>query len=412
MASLSYRTILLLAYTLLFAATNALVVPPGGKVEKPIIKRDGKSLKLDFDIRRGSGHTQISSIENSKAAIIIDKDNEKRDDATLTIQNAQTFYLADIYLGSNKQHVEVLVDTGSSDLWVVAKGATCEDGAACTSYGTYDKSSSSTFKSLGTTFQIEYVDGTTSTGTWSKETLTFGSESVTGLQFGDVSTTSSDIGVLGISVEAQESTNNEYPNLPVLLKNQGIIDKNAYSLYLNSADAASGSVLFGAIDNAKYSGSLVSLPQSSSGSLSVKLNSITYNSKTTSVSTSVVLDSGTTLTYLPSSIVSALGKAVGGTYSSSGGYYQISCDQPSNKYFTYNFNGVSIQVPLSDLAISLTYSDGTASGSCALGVLPSSDYYILGDNFLRSAYVYYDLDDATISIAQVKYTTAEDIQTV
>ena len=39
----------------------------------------------------------------------------------------------------------------------------------------------------------------------------------------------------------------------------------------------------------------------------------------------------------------------------------------------------------------------------------TSDYNILGDNFLRSAYIVYDLDDNEISLAQVKYTTASNI---
>ena len=35
-----------------------------------------------------------------------------------------------------------------------------------------------------------------------------------------------------------------------------------------------------------------------------------------------------------------------------------------------------------------------------------NDANILGDNFLRSAYIVYDLDDNEISLAQVKYTSA------
>ena len=69
---------------------------------------------------------------------------------------------------------------------------------------------------------------------------------------------------------------------------------------------------------------------------------------------------------------------------------------------TFEFDGISIDVPGSDIAA--TSSDGTVFLQLLSGELP-----ILGDPFLRNAYLVYDLDDSSIGVAKVKYTTASNI---
>lgn len=326
---------------------------------------------------------------------------------------AVSIYLADIYLGSNDQHIEVALDTGSSDLWVVSSNATCGGLTNCKQDGTFDTNGSSTYESLGTEFKILYADKSTSEGTWSKDSFSFadsGNPTVPSLQFAVVSNTSAAQGILGIAKENEESSANKYHNLPEVLVDDGVIAKNSYSLFLNSADSSTGKIIFGGIDEEKYYGDLVALPIQNTGNfandLTVQLNSVQLTGQDTfAVDSAFVLDSGTTVTLLPSPVFNYLKDATDGypIPIPLGDVLLVDCKyQNSNDSLTYNFDGVSIVVPVSDLI-------EESQGFCFLFVVESNTYPILGDNFLRSAYVYYDLTDNEISLAQAKYTNSSNI---
>ena len=70
---------------------------------------------------------------------------------------------------------------------------------------------------MNSPFSIEYGDGTTSQGTWYKDTIGFGGISITKQQFADVTSTSVDQGILGIGYKTHEAEGN-YDNVPVTLK--------------------------------------------------------------------------------------------------------------------------------------------------------------------------------------------------
>lgn len=139
----------------------------------------------------------------------------------------------------------------------------------------------------------------------------------------------------------------------------------------------------------------------------------------TSSATAVVLDSGTTLTYLPEAVATAIIETFGATYSSSDGYATMSCSVASEVSLQYQFGGSDgpvITVPLDELLLSdgstMTFGPGGSGGpgsqqqsTCVFGVSMSSSTYLLGDTFLRSAYVVYDLDAKQVAMAQANYNS-------
>lgn len=201
----------------------------------------------------------------------------------------------------------------------------------------------------------------------------------------------------------------DYDNFPILLKEQGYTNKVAFSVYLNDANSTSGSVLFGGYDKAKFHGDLVKLPITNYNASNVDLQSVTYNGKQIHFGepNSVTLDTGATISYLPPDTLDAIGEAIGGQKEETliGNVYTVSCSQLKGKSFSFNFNGVSIDVPFESLLAAST--DG--SDNCALNIFPNKDLAALGDNFLRYAYALYDYEDDTISLAQAKYTTESEI---
>lgn len=356
-------------------------------------KRGDKTFKMDFDV--------VKVAKNSTAG----NNNGQSGGSTIpqTLMNEGNSYTGYIYIGSDKQKAKVVIDTGSSDLWV----STTSTG------GYFDPSSSSTLKKTGQNFNDAYGDQSTASGYWAKDSVSLSpnEKGVTGLQFGVADQSTAGNGILGIGLVGLESTTETgqgtYQNFPALLKDQGLIDKNAYSLYLNSEDAKSGTILFGGYDKAKFDGELVSLPftgqRNQNGDnyrLDVTLNSVAAEGDSgVSINKPVNLDSGTTITLLPNEVVEYVAEALNANDDGT-----VDCNQP-DKHLLFNFNGVTIKVPYQDLAFPGNF------GTCSLAMQGPimGNELILGDNFLRHAYIVYDLDDKKISLAQVKYTSESDI---
>jgi len=132
-----------------------------------------------------------------------------------------------------------------------------------------------------------------------------------------------------------------------------------------------------------------------------------------------VLDSGAPTIDLPEPLVSAIYAYLGATFIPSlGGTAVVPCNiSTADAVFSFYFGGgpdsLKISVPIADLiqpSLPLTdgtiYSDSTHSSACPLLIRPSAGYaVVLGDAFLRSAYVVYDLDNKQIAMAQANLTS-------
>ncbi|EGV61683.1 peptidase A1-like protein [Yamadazyma tenuis] len=385
----NFKVLYAIALALSFATSNAAAVPG-------FQKRENGAIKLDFNIERPD-------------KLILNGNFTKRaDDYNYALINEGSYYVAEILVGSNQQAVKVDVDTGSSDLWVVDTSS----GISGT-YGVYDHTTSSTFSRIASGFAVAYADQSHAEGDWVSDTIQLGGTggpSLKNQEFGDATTSTINFGILGIGFPINEATADKYQNVPQSLVSQGYIHKNAYSLYLDSSDAAQGSVLFGGIDHAKYSGSLVSNPVVSQNDLDLNVNSVTTNGQTIDIGSNYVLDSGTTINYLDPTVLANLASALGAKYSSSGFYYFDSASDA--KDISVNFDGVSVTIPASYTVGAFYDGDGNALTETGFLFLPQTNYHILGDVFLRNAYVVYDLDARTISLAQAKFTSDENITVI
>ena len=366
-------------------------------------KRSPGFVTLDFDVIK----TPVNATGQEGKV--------KRQAIPVTLNNEHVSYAADITIGSNKQKFNVIVDTGSSDLWVPDASVTCDkprpgqSADFCKGKGIYTPKSSTTSQNLGSPFYIGYGDGSSSQGTLYKDTVGFGGASITKQVFADITKTSIPQGILGIGYKTNEAAG-DYDNVPVTLKNQGVIAKNAYSLYLNSPNAATGQIIFGGVDKAKYSGSLIAVPVTSDRELRITLNSLKAVGKNINGNIDVLLDSGTTITYLQQDVAQDIIDAFQTELKLDGQghtFYVTDCQTSGTVDFNFD-NNAKISVPASEFTAPLSYANGQPYPKCQL-LLGISDANILGDNFLRSAYLVYDLDDDKISLAQVKYTSASNI---
>lgn len=133
----------------------------------------------------------------------------------------------------------------------------------------------------------------------------------------------------------------------------------------------------------------------------------------------VVLDSGTTLTYLPDDLTQAIYNEVGAIYYAKEEFALCSCSirtvQGTLNFGFAGANGPVIKVPISELVYPLTYSNGTefdvvpGTSACFFGIMPVSILgkgpLIFGDTLLRSAYVVYDLVNYRIGLAPTNFNS-------
>lgn len=345
-----------------------------------------------------------------------------------TLDNLETLYFANASLGTPPQNLRLHIDTGSSDLWTnAANSPLCSRrGNDCAPSGTYSANSSSTYQYVNSVFNISYVDGSGASGDYAKDNFNFGGRTVEGLQFGIGYTSTSPEGILGIGytineVQVNRAGGKPYPNLPQALADNGDINSNAYSLWLNDLDASTGNILFGGVDTEKYTGTLSKLPivqeQGVYAEFIIALTGLGQNGKAGSIfqnqAVPVLLDSGSSLMYLPNNVVESLYTTFNAQYDQKQQAAFVDCNLANQQgSLEFTFSGPTISVPLNELVIVAGYSRGRPV--CILGIGPADNSVcVLGDTFLRSAYVVYDLENNQIGLAQTNFNaTRSSVQEI
>ncbi|MCJ1406513.1 hypothetical protein MMC19_000578 [Ptychographa xylographoides] len=412
--------------------TAALLTSGTAAIE--LFKRAGPANVVSLDIQRKSVPIYQSRYEYDQ---LRRRQSSKTISETLDNFEQGSLYFANVTIGTPPQSLRFHIDTGSSDLW--ANSATsdlCMQGnninpdlgeLPCSVSGTYSANKSSTYKYVDSEFDISYADTTSASGDYVTDTLHIGGADVKTLQFGVGYVSNSSEGVMGIGypaleVQVQNDREKAYPNIPQQMVSQGLINSAAYSLWLDDLNSATGSVLFGGVDTDKFHGSLQTLPiiqeQGAYVEMIVALsgvNLITSNTNNTvsTKTTPILLDSGSTLSYLPADIAGALYQALGVEFSEQADQGFCKCSLANTSAtIEFIFSGQVIGVPISEMVLTGDGGAKTASGEvldCTFGIVsqPAEDIvgtpYTLGDTFIRSAYIVYDLDSNSISLAPTNF---------
>lgn len=414
----------------------------------------------------------------------------KRDSAIYLTNDLSITYQVEITLGG--QQFSVQLDTGSADLWlyssknpyckaakskrhqqekrdlsqITGSATTLPSGAHsqflpvslavtftteqmntatikpdidCSSLGYFDPSKSPTYVNLNVPYHIGYADNTFAEGLGSQDTLQVGDYTLKNFTFFLIDAGNSSQYVFGIGPWSAESGSVEpYNNFPLALYKANYIKRVIYSLYLNDIDAAGGTILFGAVDTAKYLGVLQILQVNNADhldvpvSLAVTLNHLNLLNSSNNGSENILssdslalLDCGTTLVTLPEDALAHLNDLVPNLYyDTATEYFLAKCENLSNYTFQFDFTGSLFDVPLSFFAQTLKLQNQLgilpdllnkySQYDCILNIQASADdSIILGQAFLRYFYVVYDLERYQIAMATANLNaTSEQITTV
>lgn len=300
-------------------------------------------------------------------------------------------YLCPVTIGGQTLNLDF--DTGSADLWVFSTLLPASEQSGHTLYNP----GAATLES-GQTWSITYGDGSGASGTVYADKVVVGSvtatsqavEAATSVSSAFISDTDND-GLLGL---AFSSINTVSPNQQTTFFDTV---KSSLAKPLFTADLKKGkpgSYDFGFIDSSKYTGSITYVNvntangfwQFTAGGYAVGTGAAVTTSYTS------IADTGTTLMYLPSSVVSAYyAKVTGAKVDNTQGGYVFPCSStlPS---FTAIIGGSKFVVPgayINYAQISSTMCFGGLQANTGIG------FSIFGDIFLKSQFVVFSMVNTT-----------------
>ncbi|KAJ6472484.1 aspartic peptidase domain-containing protein [Mycena sanguinolenta] len=316
--------------------------------------------------------------------------------------NEDDTYVAATTIGT--QTFDLIVDTGSSNTWV---GSGTKYKAGSTSTNT------------GKSFSVSYGSGTVS-GTEYTDNLVLGGLTVTKQSIGDGTKSSGFTGVDGIigfgPVDLTEDTVSGSTTVPTVLNNlfsQGSISTQVLGVAFapesgSDDDDTNGELTLGGTDSTKFTGAITYTPKTTASLYTdyrgITVSSITYNGKSIGSSASAIVDTGTTLIYIPTAAYNSFLSASGGKTDSSTGLASWTTLPTAN--FAFTIGGVSFSLTPSQFTIPTAQYDvwGLSSGKfygwIAAGGTSASDLnFIIGQKFLENYYSVYDTTNNQVGFA-------------
>ncbi|MCJ1341768.1 Vacuolar protease A [Bachmanniomyces sp. S44760] len=318
--------------------------------------------------------------------------------------NAQ--YFSEIQIGTPPQTFKVVLDTGSSNLWVPSQDC---GSIACYLHTKYDSSASSTYKKNGSDFEIRYGSGSLS-GFISNDLVQIGDLAIRHQDFAEATEEPGLAfafgrfdGIMGLGYDTI-SVNKIVPPFYNML-DQGLLDEPVFSFYLGdtaNGDDDESEAMFGGINKDHYTGKMTKIPLRRKAYWEVDLDAITFGDATAELdNTGVILDTGTSLIALPTTLAELLNKEIGAKKSYNG-QYTVDCEKrDALPDMTFTLTGYNFTIGPYDYILEV-------QGSCISSFMgmdfpePAGPLAILGDAFLRKWYSVYDLGTNSVGLAEAK----------
>ncbi|OSX57421.1 hypothetical protein POSPLADRAFT_1156721 [Postia placenta MAD-698-R-SB12] len=328
--------------------------------------------------------------------------------------NGAVEYTVEVGIGNPATTYTLIVDTGSSNTWVGADQAYVV---------------TSTSEDTGESVSVDYGSGSFS-GEEYTDTVTIASGySITGQSIGVASTSegfSGVDGILGIGPEDLTcgTLSDEDACIPTVTQNaysQGLISVEEVGISFEPTTSASdtnGELTFGGTDSSKYNGTITYTAITSTtpaGDYVGVTQTIAYGSESIMSSAAGIVDTGTTLVYIPSSAYDKYQKATGATYDDDTGLLRITTaqyDKLDSVYFDIGGTSYEFTANAQIWPRSLNEDIGGSSDYVYLVINDLGDDaetgfdFINGMTFLERYYFVYNSGSNEVGFAPTSYTYA------
>ncbi len=305
--------------------------------------------------------------------------------------------------------LQVLFDTGSSNLWIPSKN--CNDyNIACSLNNKYDNSKSSTYKKNGTVITFAYGSGIV-TGVMSTDIVTIGLAIIKDQTFGEeTSEYFADFegeivveydGILGLGLGALASD-----GMTTVFENmvkQKLVKNPVFSFYLNrdTTESSGGEIIFGGSDPAHYRGNFTYVPIDKSGYWKFVMDEISIGQQNINYcddNCQAIADTGTTSIIGPFYQIEDINYRIGAT-SLGGGIYSVDCES-INRLPVINFyiGGKGFKLTGNQYVRKIPDKGRTL---CLSGFIwKDYPFWILGDLFIGPYYTEFDYGNRRIGFAE------------
>ncbi|EGG11183.1 aspartic peptidase A1 [Melampsora larici-populina 98AG31] len=284
-----------------------------------------------------------------------------------------------VEIGTPKQKLPVLLDTGSDTFWVSGVSTTLPDGSPLSNVSTrgplFDPSSSLSYKPGSKYFEQSYGDNSVATGVEVRDSVTLGSYCSKKQPFGLVNNTTPRIfsgdtsGVMGMAFKRPDKS----------------------SPFCSSPDRTQpgGILTLGGLNSLLISGEVNYINVTKKDYWQITVDHVTVNG--VRIRKSIVnqgfIDTGHPLIQAPKAVVEAVYARISGAENVEGWFY-IPCD--SNVSFGMNLGGQSYEIPPADF---ITQEDSNKRNGLCRGQVVGSDNYptwIMGSLFIRNFYTVFN----------------------
>ena len=202
----------------------------------------------------------------------------------------------------------------------------------------------------------------------------------------------------------------------------GLISEDYFSLIIErDTSGPSGYLAFGGVPDIAFTQNFTSTPiivtnvqgyPDSYDFYTININSIELSgsaiSKSGGTTYEYIVDSGTTLNYVPNAVANKINAAYSpaATYDSSEGVYTVSC---TSKPPAVSVNIAGTLFPINPLDMILSNGDGTCiSGWTQGGTSGADDIFILGDVFQKNVVTLFDVGATVMQFAGREYYASDD----
>ncbi|WWD06960.1 hypothetical protein V865_005057 [Kwoniella europaea PYCC6329] len=370
-----------------------------GERSKDLLKRDRINEELSKRSplgRRASGSVQLTDV------------------------GIDASYSGQVTIGTPAQDFLLIMDTGSSDLWVA--GSTCES-SSCTGVSSFNAEDSTSYNTDNSAFNISYGSGDAD-GYLATDTVSLAGFTVTGQTFAVVTSTTARLisaplsGLMGLAWKSIASSG-ATPFWQALAASGSWSDPEM-GFYLaryrgdnsaSSVESQGGELILGGTNSSKYTGSInyISIDEDDLDYWRIPAQAATVQGSQVSIGSSpqAAIDTGTTLIGVPSQVAQAIYEQIPNSEAlsaSSGydGYYQYPCDTTVN--VTIQFGGLSYAISNADMNLgSFTRDSSMCTGAFFEMDLSSQSpiQWIVGASFLKNVYSTFRYNPAAIGFAQL-----------
>ncbi|GAA5837103.1 hypothetical protein JCM11251_005255 [Rhodosporidiobolus azoricus] len=347
-------------------------------------------------------------IEAKKAKLEAKKGKKNLSPTAVPLRQGSTAnVLATVSIGTPAQKLPLIVDTGSSDLWVMANaGAENSTLRSCRTLPfSFDITGSSSLALTGEEVDLTFVQGS-QRGLVGSDIVSIGDLTIEEQYFGGVQGLGGPDfgGVLGLSF--QKLAKIDKPTFFSQLVSSGQVEKASFGLYVSQDASSLSELTLGGPNPKHYKGERTEIPTfKGMQDWALQLSRYSAGDKSVDITTVALIDSGSTSSYIPKEAAAAIYSAIPGAYldkspeaaysiTINGATYKVDryvypCNSTISPAYTFAASDRRFEVSPSTLSLGFVDDEQSLCAGTIMGVdlkMNGVTAALLGVDFLQNYY--------------------------